>query len=104
MSWGRAHTRHWNGMKQMMADPEGAESEMFSSFEGRLQNADALEAVLIEWFSTRTRKHLFDIAQAGHVPSFPVNSPAEVAHNEQYAARRCFVDCEHPAAGQMRMP
>jgi crotonobetainyl-CoA:carnitine CoA-transferase CaiB-like acyl-CoA transferase len=104
VSCGLASNRHWNAMKHMMGDPEWAESEMFSSFEGRLQNADALEAVLIEWFSTRTRKHLFDIAQAGHVPSFPVNSPAEVAHNEQYAARRYFVDCEHPVAGKVRMP
>src|SRR5260370_41361864 len=90
-------------MKHMMGDPEWAESEMFSSFEGRLQNADALEAVLIEWFSTRTRKELFEIAQTGHVPSFPVNSPAEVAHNEQYAARRYFVDCDHSVAGGGRM-
>src|SRR5216683_951451 len=104
LSCGLASNRHWNAMKHMMGDPEWAESEMFSSFEGRLQNADALEAVLIEWFSTRTRKHLFDIAQAGHVPSFPVNSPAEIAHNEQYAARRYFVDCDHSVAGRVRMP
>src|SRR5229473_7661392 len=28
----------------------------------------------------------------------------QVAHNEQYAARRYFVDCEHPVAGKVRMP
>jgi crotonobetainyl-CoA:carnitine CoA-transferase CaiB-like acyl-CoA transferase len=38
------------------------------------------------------------------VPSFPVNTPAEVARNPQYAARGYFVDCDHPVAGKLRMP
>ena len=38
------------------------------------------------------------------MPCFPVHSPAEVASNEQYKARQFFVDVDHPAASEVRMP
>jgi crotonobetainyl-CoA:carnitine CoA-transferase CaiB-like acyl-CoA transferase len=104
VSFGLATNRHWRGTKRIMGNPEWAESEMFNTFEGRLGNSDALEALLIEWLSRHTRPEVFKLAQADHVPSFPVNSPAEVANNPQYAARGYFVDCPHPAAGKVRMP
>src|SRR6516225_2642868 len=104
VSFGLATNRHWRGTKRMMGNPEWAESEMFNTFEGRLGNSDALEALLTEWLSHLTREAVFKLAQAEHVPSFPVNSPAEVASNAQYAARRYFVDCPHPAAGRVRLP
>jgi crotonobetainyl-CoA:carnitine CoA-transferase CaiB-like acyl-CoA transferase len=104
VSFGLATNRHWRGTKRMMGNPEWADSEMFSTFEGRLGNSDALEALLIEWLSHHTREEVFRRAQEEHVPSFPVNSPAEVANNAQYAARRYFVDCAHPAAGRVRLP
>jgi crotonobetainyl-CoA:carnitine CoA-transferase CaiB-like acyl-CoA transferase len=104
VSFGLATNRHWRGTKRMMGNPQWAESEMFNTLEGRLENSDALEAVLIEWLSHFTRDEVFKLAQAEHVPSFPVNSPAEVANNAQYAARRYFIDCTHPAAGRVRIP
>ncbi|HJU12779.1 MAG TPA: CoA transferase [Candidatus Binataceae bacterium] len=104
VSFGLATNRHWRGTKQMMGNPEWAETEMFKTFEGRLGNSDALEALLVEWLSHHGRQEVFDLAQAEHVPSFPVNSPADVANNEQYAARHYFVDCAHPVAGRIRMP
>ena len=104
VSFGLATNRHWRGTKRMMGNPQWAESEMFNTLEGRLGNSDALEAVLIEWLSHFTREEVFKLAQAEHVPSFPVNSPAEVASNAQYAARQYFLDCAHPAIGRVRMP
>ncbi|MBV8451427.1 MAG: CoA transferase, partial [Deltaproteobacteria bacterium] len=104
VSFGLATNRHWRGTKRMMGNPEWAESEMFNTLEGRLGNSDALEALLTEWLSHLTREEVFKLAQAQHVPSFPVNSPAEVANNAQYAARGYCVDCAHPAAGRIRMP
>jgi crotonobetainyl-CoA:carnitine CoA-transferase CaiB-like acyl-CoA transferase len=104
VSFGLATNRHWRGTKRMMGNPQWAESEMFNTLEGRLANSDALEAVLIEWLSHFTREEVFKLAQAEHVPSFPVNSPSEVASNAQYAARQYFVDCAHPAIGRVRIP
>jgi crotonobetainyl-CoA:carnitine CoA-transferase CaiB-like acyl-CoA transferase len=104
VSFGLATNRHWRGTKRMMGNPEWAESEMFNTLERRLENSDALEALLTEWLSHFTREEVFKLAQAEHVPSFPVNSPAEVANNVHYAERRYFVDCTHPVAGRVRMP
>ncbi len=104
VSFGLATNRHWRGTKRMMGNPEWAGSELFNTLEGRLENSDALEALLTEWLSHFTREEVFKLAQAEHVPSFPVNSPAEVANNPQYAARRYFVDCAHPVAGRVRIP
>jgi crotonobetainyl-CoA:carnitine CoA-transferase CaiB-like acyl-CoA transferase len=104
VSFALATNRHWRGTKRMMGNPEWADSEIFNTFEGRLANSDALEAMLTEWLSHLTREEVFERAQAEHVPSFPVNSPAEVANNPQYATRCYFLDCEHPLAGRVRMP
>jgi crotonobetainyl-CoA:carnitine CoA-transferase CaiB-like acyl-CoA transferase len=104
VSFALATNRHWRGTKRIMGNPEWAESEMFSTFEGRLGNSDALEALLTEWLSHLTREEIFERAQSEHVPSFPVNSPGEVANNRHYAARHYFVDCAHPVAGRVRMP
>jgi crotonobetainyl-CoA:carnitine CoA-transferase CaiB-like acyl-CoA transferase len=104
VSFALATNRHWRGTKRIMGNPDWAESEMFNTLEGRLANSDALEALLTEWLSHLTREEVFKRAQAEHVPSFPVNSPAEVANNPQYAARRYFVDCVHPVAGRLRIP
>lgn len=104
VSFALATNRHWRGTKKLMGNPEWAEAEMFSTIEARLANSDALEAVLCEWLTTRGKQEVFDLAQAEHVPAFPVNTPGEVANNPQYAARGYFVDCAHPVAGTVRMP
>jgi crotonobetainyl-CoA:carnitine CoA-transferase CaiB-like acyl-CoA transferase len=104
VSCGLATNRHWRGMKRMMGNPDWAEGEMFTTFERRLANSDALEALLIDWFADRERAEIFALAQDAHVPSFPVNSPAEVANNPQYAARSFFVDSAHRLVGKVRMP
>jgi crotonobetainyl-CoA:carnitine CoA-transferase CaiB-like acyl-CoA transferase len=104
VSFALATNRHWRGTKRIMGNPEWAENEMFNSMEGRLGNSDALEALLTEWLSHYTRDAVFKRAQAEHVPSFPVNSPAEVATNQQYEVRHYFVDCVHPVAGKVRIP
>jgi crotonobetainyl-CoA:carnitine CoA-transferase CaiB-like acyl-CoA transferase len=104
VSFALATNRHWRGTKRMMDNPEWAENEIFNSFESRLANSDALEALLTECLSQYTREEVFKLAQAEHVPSFPVNSPAEVAANSQYAARGYFVNCPHPVAGRVRIP
>jgi crotonobetainyl-CoA:carnitine CoA-transferase CaiB-like acyl-CoA transferase len=96
--------RFWGRAKKAMGDPEWMDNELFDTFVGRLENIDAIEAGVIDWLSTQTRTEAFEKAQAQHVPCFPVHSPAEVAGNEQYIARKFFVDLDHPAAREVRMP
>lgn len=96
--------RFWAGTKAMLGNPEWTNSEMFSSLPNRLANADAIEAAMLSWFSDHDRAEIFARAQAVHVPCFPVNSPAEVADNPQYQARKFFVEHDHSAEREVRMP
>ena len=103
VSFSAATDRFWRGAKKAMGNPEWMDSELFDTIVGRVAHIDAIEAGVIDWLSTQTRTEAFEKAQAQHVPCFPVHSPAEVAGNPQYKARKFFIDLEHPAARDVRM-
>ena len=104
VSFSAATDRFWRGAKKAMGNPEWMDVELFETVLGRAAHIDAIEAGVIDWLSSRTRTEAFERAQAEHVPCFPVHTPAEVANNEQYEARRFFVEHDHPAGGEVRMP
>jgi len=104
VSFNAGTDRFWESAKKAMGYPEWMEAELFATRAGRIEHLDAIEAGVIDWLSTHTRTEAFERAQAEHVPCFPVHSPAEVAGNEQYKARKFFIDLEHPAAREVRMP
>jgi crotonobetainyl-CoA:carnitine CoA-transferase CaiB-like acyl-CoA transferase len=104
VSFNAGTDRFWRGAKKALDHPEWMDIELFDTGLGRASNIDAIEAGVIDWLSSTTRTEAFEKAQAEHVPCFPVHSPAEVAGNEQYKARRFFVDVDHPAAREVRMP
>jgi crotonobetainyl-CoA:carnitine CoA-transferase CaiB-like acyl-CoA transferase len=104
VSFNAGTDRFWRGAKKALEHPEWMDFELFDTVLGRASNIDAIEAGVIDWLSTTTRTEAFEKAQAHHVPCFPVHSPAEVANNEQYKARKFFVDVDHPAAREVRMP
>ncbi len=104
VSFNAGTDRFWRGAKKALENPEWMDIELFDTVLGRASNIDAIEAGVIDWLSTTTRTEAFEKAQAEHVPCFPVHSPAEVANNEQYKARKFFVDVDHPAAREVRMP
>jgi crotonobetainyl-CoA:carnitine CoA-transferase CaiB-like acyl-CoA transferase len=104
VSFSAATERFWRGAKKAMSNPEWMDFELFQTVPGRVENIDAIEAGLIDWLSSLTRTEAFEKTQAEHVPCFPVHTPAEVASNEQYKARRFFVACGHPAASEVRIP
>jgi crotonobetainyl-CoA:carnitine CoA-transferase CaiB-like acyl-CoA transferase len=104
VSFSAGTDRFWRGAKKAMGNPEWMDSELFDTSLGRVAHIDAIEAGAIDWLSTRTRAEVFERAQAEHVPCFPVYSPAEAAGTEQYKARKFFIDLEHPAAREVRIP
>jgi crotonobetainyl-CoA:carnitine CoA-transferase CaiB-like acyl-CoA transferase len=103
VSFSTVTNRFWTGTKRVLGNPEWAEGEIFDTVEARLQNADALEAALLAWFGEHGKEEIFRLSQAEHVPCFAVQSPAEIARNEQYEAHGYFVDQSYPG-GQIKMP
>jgi len=101
VSFSAGTERFWRGAKKAMGNPEWMDVDLFQTVLGRVAHIDAVEAGVIDWLSSHTRSEAFEKAQAEHVPCFPVHTPAEVANNVQYEARRFFVDS---ADGGVRMP
>jgi crotonobetainyl-CoA:carnitine CoA-transferase CaiB-like acyl-CoA transferase len=104
VSFSAATDRFWNGAKKAMDNPEWMNADFFQTIVGRTAHIDAIEAGVMDWLADRTRNEAFEKSQAEHVPCFPVHSPAEVAQNPQYKARRFFVDHDHPTAKEVRLP
>jgi len=104
VSFNAGTERFWRGWKAMLGNPEWMESEMFATTVSRAAHVDVIEAAIHDWLTTVTKKEAFERAQAQHVPCFPVHTMSEVAENPQYRARGFFVDHDHPAAREVRMP
>ena len=65
---------------------------------------DALSREFGDFFLTRTMTELFRAACDRNLMLAPANTAREIVASEQLAARRFFVDVEHPGRGPLRLP
>lgn len=92
---------HWKAIREMMGNPEWAESELFDSPRGRYQNSDALRPALADWISRQSAARLYREGQARHIPVFPLQGIAELLDDPQLEARQFF---RRPDSGAMVFP
>ncbi len=78
--------------------PELAEDARFATNSRRVQNRDALYALLVPVFATRTKAAWVDGLTALGVPCGPVNRIDEVFEDEQVRHREMRIDMPHPLA------
>jgi crotonobetainyl-CoA:carnitine CoA-transferase CaiB-like acyl-CoA transferase len=71
---------------------------------GYTQHADEMEALLLGWLLPRTRREIYDVAQANHLAWGYVAFPEEMLADEQLQAREFFDAIEHPVAGRLPYP
>ena len=91
----------WSAWVEVMGSPEWTREPRFATNADRLDNAGELIRLMSEWTSARTRAEIYAATQTGHVPCFPVNTPAEALDDEHLRARGTFAPLEgHP--GVMR--
>ncbi len=94
----------WEHFVALMGDPHWARDPKFATRESRLANWDDLEPLLAAWTSGFKKEEVYRQAQAYHVPSFPLNTAADLFESPQFQAREFFVEVGHPAAGKLRYP
>ncbi len=94
----------WRAVVDMMGSPDWAVSEAFATTMGRVQNADVVEPLTVEWLMEHTKQEIYEMALVRNIACFPVNTMEEVLGSRQYASRGFFVDVEHPQAGAQRQP
>ncbi len=69
---------------------------------GRLNEPETVEridALVTEWFLSRSRAQAMAEAQAAGWPVIAVQSPAEVASDPHFIERGAIVEYQHPVAG-----
>jgi crotonobetainyl-CoA:carnitine CoA-transferase CaiB-like acyl-CoA transferase len=80
--------RQWAWWLEVMGSPEWGADPRFAGKPDRVANWDALHALMSEWSRQHGKQSIADMAQAAHVPSFPLREPAEQLNSAQLAHRK----------------
>jgi crotonobetainyl-CoA:carnitine CoA-transferase CaiB-like acyl-CoA transferase len=86
--------RQWAAWLEAMGSPEWGKEPRFATKPDRVANWDALHALMSAWSRQYDKQRIADIAQAAHVPSFPLREPAEQLGSEQLAHRGFYRSLE----------
>jgi len=92
----------WNGLREVMGNPEWADLDLFQDMFMRAQNADVIYPFIEEWTMQHSKMEIMDKCQAAGCPITAVFTIAEAAEHPHLAARDYFVDIDHPELGQVR--
>ena len=68
----------------------GVDDDRFSSFEGRVQHRDELEARMREWCAVRTRAEVIAVFEKAEAAIGPVYDMADIARDEHFAYRHAI--------------
>ena len=79
--------RQWAWWLEVMGSPEWGADPRFARKPDRVANWDALHALMSEWSRQHGKQSIADMAQAAHVPSFPLREPAEHLNSPQLRHR-----------------
>jgi len=101
---GPQRDEQWQGLLDLMGNPEWAKDEMFSTEEKRREHALEIRDHIAEWAQEHTGDELFHRAQAKKLPAAVVNSPEEFLRSPQVEARGFLVEIDHPVAGKFEYP
>jgi crotonobetainyl-CoA:carnitine CoA-transferase CaiB-like acyl-CoA transferase len=80
---------------------ELAKDPRFATNSKRVENREAITALLAEIFSKRTTKDWCDALEAAGVPNGPINDLKQVFEEPQVIARGVKIELEHAAAGRI---
>jgi crotonobetainyl-CoA:carnitine CoA-transferase CaiB-like acyl-CoA transferase len=99
---GGANQPNWQRLARVLGAPQWIEDARFLTNTHRMQNLDALVALMNEKLATKTVAGWIALLEAAGVPCGPINSIAQVFEDPQALARAMVVDLEHPKAGRTR--
>ena len=89
----------WNGLADVMGNPDWMQLEMFQDMFTRAQNADAIYPLIEEWTAEHGKFEIMERCQAAGAPITAIFTVAEAAEHPHVAARGYRVPIEHPALG-----
>jgi benzylsuccinate CoA-transferase BbsF subunit len=92
----------WNGLAQVMGNPDWMQLEMFQDMFTRAQNADAIYPLIEEWTLAHGKREIMDRCQEAGCPVTAVFDVAEAAEHPHLRERGYVVELEHPELGHFR--
>ncbi len=92
----------WNGLREVMGDPEWMQLEMFQDMFTRGENADLIYSMVNEWCAEHGKMEIMDRCQAAGCPITAVFTVAEAAEHPHLKERGYIVELEHDQLGRFR--
>ena len=92
----------WNGLREVMGDPEWAQLEMFQDMFARGENADLIYPMVTEWAAEHPKMEIMDRCQAAGCPITAVFTMKEAAEHPHLNERGYLVDLENDRLGTFR--
>jgi crotonobetainyl-CoA:carnitine CoA-transferase CaiB-like acyl-CoA transferase len=99
---GGANQANWERITEVLGHPEWCGDPRFGTNSARMENLDALVALMNCVLVTRTKSEWLAAFDAAGVPAGPVHDIGEALTHPQTHARRMVVDLVHPDAGPTR--
>jgi crotonobetainyl-CoA:carnitine CoA-transferase CaiB-like acyl-CoA transferase len=94
--------RQWDGLVELMGNPEWAKDERFRSRRDMIEiYADELDAYVTEWLRQYTKAELFAMFRKAHLPFAPLQTVREVLSDEQLAFRKFWYEAR---GGGVKIP
>lgn len=94
----------WKSLMELIGNPEWAKEPWCKDREAQIKNASKINELLTKWTSERTKEEIFKKAQALGCPVSPCRSAEDLLKSEQLAARKFFVEIDHPELGPIEFP
>ncbi len=92
----------WNGLREVMGDPEWAQLEMFQDMFSRGENADLIYAMVTEWAAEHEKMDIMDRCQAAGCPITAVFTMKEAAEHPHLNERGYLIELEDDELGRFR--
>ena len=94
---------NWQILVDFLEAPE-LDDPRFDNASVRLENAEALGAILDDIFATKRKQEIFYAAHEKRFIYGVIDSPEETVDNPQIRARGYYVPLEHPDLGEITFP
>ncbi len=91
-----AQPQMWSAMVGAMGRPELEDDPRFATREARWENREALNAIIEEWTSTRSKHDVMKVLGDAGVPCGACQDTGEVLADPHLAARDMIVDLDYP--------
>ncbi|MBW2230673.1 MAG: CoA transferase [Deltaproteobacteria bacterium] len=92
----------WNGLREVMGDPEWMQLEMFQDMFVRGENADLIYSMVEEWSAEHGKMEIMERCQAAGCPITAVFTVREAAEHPHLRERGYVIELENDRLGRYR--